>query len=151
MRARGRAKAALSPGPAIASAERQTRSLLKRSYRSFGALLPTSPLPFTALHLVLGVHIARVDASAAVDQVPEATFTIDNVVAPTTVLLIVVVTTAYLVGAPIAQNHVVAPQRADVVSVLGAYNLLACIGADDGFRQGHPAGCDQRRSHHRKH
>src|SRR5687767_13841145 len=102
MRARGRAKAALSPGPAIASAERQTRSLLKRFYRSFGALLPTSPLPLAALQPVLGVDIARVDAAAAIDQVPEATLTVDTVVAPTAVLRIVVVTTAYLVGAPIA-------------------------------------------------
>src|SRR5215203_4546777 len=109
MRARGRAKATLSPGPAIASAERQTRSLLKRSYRSFGALLPTSPLPLTALQPVLGVHIARVGTSATIDQIPEATLTVDDVVAPTTVLLIVVVTTSYLVGAPITQNHVVAP------------------------------------------
>src|SRR3712207_8419601 len=39
----------------------------------------------------------------SVDQVPEATLTVDDVVAPTTVLLIVVVTTADLVGAPIAK------------------------------------------------
>src|SRR5215217_404282 len=110
MRARGRAKAALSPGPAIASAERQTRSLLKRSYRSFGALLPSSPLPFTTLHPVLGGHIARACASATIDQVPEATLTTDDVVAPTTVLLIVVVSTTYLVGAPIAKHHVGAPK-----------------------------------------
>jgi hypothetical protein len=42
-------------------------------------------------------------------------------------LLIVVITTAYLVGAPIAQNHVVAPQGVDAVSKLGAYDLLAAI------------------------
>src|SRR5215203_7072887 len=101
MRARGRAKAAVSPGPAIALAERQTRSLLNWPYRSFGALLPSSPLRFTALHPVLGVHIARVCAFATIDQVPEATLTINDVVAPTTVLLIVVITTAYLVGTPI--------------------------------------------------
>src|SRR5215207_9000341 len=134
MSARGRAKAVLSPGPAMASAERQTRSLLKRSYRSFGALLPTSPLPLTALHPVRGVHIARVGTFAAIDQIPEAAFTIDNVVAPTTVLLIVVVTTAYLVGAPIAQNHVVAPQGVDAVSEFGAYDLLAVLGADNVLR-----------------
>src|SRR5215207_3924341 len=93
------------------------------------ALLPTSPLPLTALQPVLGVHIARVGAFAAIDQIPEATLTVDDVVAPTTVLLIVVVTTSYLVGAPITQNHVVAPQCVDVVSVLGAYDLLASLGA----------------------
>src|SRR5215207_4987554 len=147
MRARGRAKAALSPGPGSASAERRTRSLLKRSYRSFGALLPTSPLPLTALHPVLGVHIARVDAFAAIDPVPDATLTTDDVIAPTTVLLVVVVTTAYLVGAPIAQSRVAAPQGVDAVSEFGADDLLAALGADYVFRQGHPAGQNQHRSH----
>src|ERR671915_2013144 len=98
------------------------------------SLLASSPLPLTALQPVLGVHIARVGTFAAIDQVPEATFTVDNVVAPTTVLPIVVVTTAYLVGAPIAQNHVVAPQGDDVVSKLGAYNLLASLGAGNVLR-----------------
>jgi hypothetical protein len=45
---------------------------------------------------------------------------LDDVVAPTAVLLIVVVATAYLVGTSIAQNHVVAPQGVDMVSELGA-------------------------------
>src|SRR5829696_3185438 len=150
MRATGRAKAAVSPGPAIALAERQTRSLLNWPYRSFGALLPSSPLRFTALHPVLGVHIARVCTSATIYQVPEATLTINSIVAPTTVLLIVVVTTAYLVGAPIAKHHVVAPQGVDVVSKLGAYNLLAVLGAGHVFGHSHPAGHDQHRSHQRK-
>src|ERR671910_2272006 len=148
MRPRGRPKSSLPPAPAMASAERQTRSLLKRSYRSFGALLPTSPLPLTALHPVRGVHIARVGTFAAIDQVPEATLTIDNVVAPTTVLLIVVVASAYLVGTSIADHRVVAPQCVDVVSKLGAYDLLAILGAGYVFRQGHPAGQNQRCSHH---
>ncbi|HEY6711929.1 MAG TPA: hypothetical protein VI055_06630, partial [Rubrobacter sp.] len=60
-----------------ASAERLTREVLTRFYRSFGALLPTSPFPFTANHPVLGVHIASVGTFAAIDQVPEATRTID--------------------------------------------------------------------------
>jgi hypothetical protein len=56
------------------------------------SLLP--PL-FTPYNPVLGVYIGRVDASAAIDQISEASLRIDNVVAPTTVLLIVVVATAY--------------------------------------------------------
>ena len=71
------------------------------------------------------------------------------VVAPTAVLLIVVVTTAYPVGARIAKHHVVAPQGVDAVSVLGAYNPLASFGADKVFGLGHPACHDQHRSHHR--
>src|SRR5918994_6577 len=151
MRARGRAETALSPGPPLPRLNGKTRSLLKRFYWGFGALPPSSPLPLTALHPILGVHIARVGTSAPIDQVPEATFTVDNVIAPTTVLLIVFVTTAYLVGAPIAQDHVVAPQGVDVVSELGAYDLLAIVGAGYVFGQGSPAGCDQHRSHQRKH
>src|SRR5919112_2658872 len=112
--------------------------------------MPSSPLRFTALHPVLGVHIARVCISATIYQVPEATLTIDDVVAPTTVLLIVVVTTTYLVGTLIAKHHVVAPQGVDVVSKLGAYNLLAGVGAGYVFGHSHPAGHDQHRSHQRK-
>ena len=63
---------------------------------------------------------------------------LDDVVAPTAVLLIVVVATAYLVGTSIAQNHVVAPQGVDMVSELGTNDLLASFGADDVFGQGHP-------------
>ena len=72
--------------------------------------------PFTAHHPVLGVHIARVGTSADTDKVPEATLTVDNVVAPTAVLLVVVVTTAYLVETSIAKDHVVAAQGVDAVS-----------------------------------
>src|SRR5918994_378094 len=142
MRARGRAETALSPGPPLPRLNGKTRSLLKRFYWSFGALLPSSPLPLTALHPVLGVHIARVGAFAPIDQVPEATFTVDNIITPTTVLLIVFVTTAYLV---------VAPQGVDVVSEFGAHDLLACVGAGYVFGQGSPAGCEQHRSHQSKH
>src|SRR5215212_920685 len=119
--------------------------------KSFAVQSYTSPLPFTANHPILGVHIRRVGASATIDQVPEATLTVDNVVAPTAVLLVVVVTTAYLVGTSIAKDHVVAAQGVDAVSELGAYDLLAALGADDVFGQGNPAGRDQHRGHHRKH
>jgi hypothetical protein len=63
---------------------------------------------------------------------------LDNVVAPTAVLLIVVVATAYLVGTSIAQNHVVAPQGVDMVSELGAHDLLASFGAGEVFGQATP-------------
>jgi hypothetical protein len=138
----------LSPGPRIASARGE---LLERFYRIFGTLLPSSPFPFTAHHSILGVHIARVGISAAIDRVPEASLTIDDVLAPTAVLLIVVVSTAYLVGTSIAHNHVVAPQGVDVVSELGAHDLLASFGAGDVFGQGHSAGNDQHRRHQSKH
>ena len=75
-----------------------------------------------ALHPVLGVDIARVGTFAAIDQVPEATLTIDSVVASTTVLLVVVVTTAYLVWASIAEHHVVAPQ-----ALMWSANLVPTI------------------------
>src|ERR687897_2679251 len=136
-----------TPAPGERRLGGQPEKSSKWYYRSLGALLPTSPLPLTALQPVLGVPIARVGTFAAIDQVPEATLTVDNVIAPTTVLLIVFVTTAYLVGAPIAKHHVVAPQRVDVVSKLGAYNLLASLGAGYVFGQGSPAEHDQHRSH----
>ena len=60
----------------------------------------------------------------------EARLAVDNVVAPATVLLIIFVTTAYLIGASIAEQHVVATQAVDVVTELGAYDLLAILGAD---------------------
>src|SRR3712207_4713561 len=106
---------------------------------------PTSPLSLTARHPVLGVHIARVRTFAAVDQVPEATLAVDDVVTPTTVLLVVVVTSADLVRTSVAKHHVVPTKGVDAITRLGAYNLLAPLCAHKFFGQGHSAGRDQRR------
>jgi hypothetical protein len=66
-----------------------------------GATAPSFlPPPFTVHHLIPGVDIGRVDAFAAIDHVPEAPLTEDNIVAPTAELPIFAVATAYPVGAP---------------------------------------------------
>src|SRR5688500_18048010 len=80
----------------------------------------TSPLPLAVNHPVIVVDIGRVGTITTIDEVPEASLAIDDVVAPTTVLLVVVFTSAYLVRAGVAKHHIVPAKGVDAVSVLGA-------------------------------
>jgi hypothetical protein len=111
--------------------EANPRTPQKVLQEPYGGPLPISSFPFAAHHLVLGVDVGRVDTFAAIDQVLVTALGVDDVVAITAILPILAVATAYRVGALQALHHVVAPLGVDVVGLLGAYELLASVGADD--------------------